>query len=85
MIHKPKIHIRIGNHYLCNRACYITESKGTTDPEEVTCLNCKHLLEKKDFKDCLKCGGKIKQVRKAFFVCTECKQEYISDFIDMLK
>lgn len=85
MTFPDKIHIRVGNSYLCNRACIITESKCTTDPKKATCQNCIHLLEKKDFKDCLKCGGKIKQVRKAFFVCTECGQEYISDFIDMLK
>lgn len=48
-------------------------------------VNNKPILENHEWKDCLKCNGKIKRVRKAFFVCTECGQEYISDMVDMLK
>jgi len=35
-----KIHLRIGDSYLCNRACFITESKCTKDIEKVRCKNC---------------------------------------------
>lgn len=35
------------------------------------------------WKPCLKCGGELTQERKAFFVCVNCKQEYIGDEEDM--
>lgn len=41
-----KIHFRVEDHYLCNRACNITESKCTGVPDKVTCLNCKRALWK---------------------------------------
>ena len=41
-----KIHYRIGDHYLCNGACYITEAKCTNDPKKVTCKNCLREIKK---------------------------------------
>ena len=35
------------------------------------------------WKDCLRCGGKITQVRKALFTCLKCNQEYVADEQDM--
>lgn len=40
-----KIHLRVGDSYLCNQTCYITEEKCTYEKEEVTCLNCLRLLK----------------------------------------
>ena len=36
-----------------------------------------------NWKPCLKCGAEIIQERKAFFVCINCKQEYIADEEDI--
>ena len=41
-----KIHLRIKDHYLCNQACYITESKCTNDTSKVTCQNCLREIQK---------------------------------------
>ncbi len=39
--------------------------------------------ENDNWKPCIKCGGELTQERKAFFVCINCKQEYIADEGDM--
>ncbi len=36
-----------------------------------------------NWKPCIKCGAELTQVRKAFFQCIDCKQEYIADEEDM--
>ena len=36
-----------------------------------------------NWKPCLRCGGELTQERKAFFVCVNCKQEYIGVEEDM--
>ncbi len=36
-----------------------------------------------NWKSCIICGGELTQKRKAFFVCVNCKQEYIADEEDM--
>lgn len=36
-----------------------------------------------NWKSCEFCGGEITQVRKAFFKCISCDQEYIADEEDM--
>ena len=36
-----------------------------------------------NWKPCIACGGELTQVRKAFFQCINCKQEYIADEEDM--
>ena len=41
--------------------------------------------EKDEWKPCIKCGGELTQERKAFFVCVNCKQEFIADEEDMKK
>ncbi len=41
-----KIHYRIGDHYLCNRACNITEAKCTSETSKVTCKNCLRGIKK---------------------------------------
>lgn len=41
-----KIHFVRENAYLCNRACFTTKEKSTKQKENVTCLNCLHLLKK---------------------------------------
>jgi len=41
--------------------------------------------EKDEWKPCIKCGGELVQERKAFFVCINCKQEYIANEEDMKK
>ncbi|KKN40573.1 hypothetical protein LCGC14_0732090 [marine sediment metagenome] len=38
-----------------------------------------------NWKNCGFCGGEITQVRKAFFKCINCDQEYIADEEDMKK
>ena len=38
-----------------------------------------------NWKLCIKCGGELTQERRAFFVCINCKQEYIADEEDMKK
>ena len=47
----------------------------------------KEFLEIKEddtqWKPCIKCGAEITQIRKAFFQCINCKQEYIADEEDM--
>lgn len=35
------------------------------------------------WKPCMKCGGRIIQVRKALFTCEQCSQEYIATEEDM--
>ena len=35
------------------------------------------------WKACIFCGGEIVQVRKAFFTCLNCNQEFIADAEDM--
>lgn len=39
--------------------------------------------KKDEWKPCIKCGGELTQERKAFFVCINCKQEYIADEEDL--
>ena len=39
--------------------------------------------ENDNWKPCLLCSGQLTQERKSFFVCINCKQEYISDEEDM--
>ena len=46
IINPEIIHYRTGDTYLCNRACYITESKCTKDTEKVTCQNCLREIKK---------------------------------------
>ena len=46
ILNPDKIHYRIGDSYLCNGACYITESKCTKDTEKVTCRNCLREIKK---------------------------------------
>lgn len=36
-----------------------------------------------DWKPCIICKGKLIQVRKALFTCSNCNQEYIADEGDM--
>ncbi len=46
----------------------------------------KEFLETDDsqtWKDCIRCGGELIQVRKALFTCLKCNQEYIADEEDM--
>ncbi len=38
-----------------------------------------------NWESCIICGGELTQERKAFFVCVNCKQEYIADEEDMKK
>ena len=35
------------------------------------------------WKSCIRCGGRLIQVRKALFTCEKCSQEYIADEEDM--
>lgn len=42
------------DHYICNRACNITDSKSTRDIKKVTCKNCKKYIRKKEVKRLLK-------------------------------
>lgn len=47
----------------------------------------KEYLETHDdwnWKSCIRCNGKIIQIRKALFTCLKCNQEYIADEEDML-
>ncbi len=41
--------------------------------------------ENDNWKPCLRCGAELVQERKAFFVCINCKQEYIADEEDLRK
>ena len=51
-IQNPEIiHLRTGDTYLCNRACYITESKCTKDTEKVNCQNCLREIKKGKHKN----------------------------------
>lgn len=45
----------------------------------------KEFLEtsKDTWRPCMYCGGEITQIRKAFFTCLKCNQEYIGDEKDM--
>ncbi len=46
----------------------------------------KEFLETDDtqtWKPCLKCSGRLIQVRKALFTCEKCSLEYIADEEDM--
>jgi predicted RNA-binding Zn-ribbon protein involved in translation (DUF1610 family) len=36
------------------------------------------------WKPCIMCGGELIQLRKAFFKCINCGQEYIADDMDMV-
>lgn len=36
-----------------------------------------------NWKPCFFCGSELVQERKAFFVCVNCKQEFIADDEDM--
>lgn len=38
---------------------------------------------KDDWRPCLRCGSELVQEREAFFVCINCKQEYIATKEDM--
>lgn len=42
-------------------------------------------VQEDDFswKPCIICDGELTQERKAFFICINCKQEYIADQEDM--
>ena len=46
ILNPNKIHYRVGDSYLCNGACYITESKCTNDIEKVNCKNCLRQIKK---------------------------------------
>ena len=35
------------------------------------------------WRDCLRCKGRLTQVRKALFTCENCNQEYIAEEQDM--
>lgn len=41
------------------------------------------VADEDNWKPCIRCGGELVQERKAFFVCINCKQEYIADEQDM--
>lgn len=42
-------------------------------------------MDEDNWKPCICCGAELVQERKAFFVCINCKQEYIADEQDMLR
>ena len=46
IINPSMIHYRIQDSYLCNKTCYIKESKCTKNTEQVTCKNCLRKIEK---------------------------------------
>ena len=45
-LHKRKMHYLDGEHYLCNKACSITKSKCTINPDQVNCMNCLDKIKK---------------------------------------
>ena len=38
----------------------------------------------KIWRPCILCFGEVKQIRKAFFKCGSCGQDYIADETDMM-
>ena len=38
----------------------------------------------KIWRPCIICSGEVEQIRKAFFKCKNCKQDYIAEETDMM-